>query len=101
MTHCTNYVAVFRMKERPFLRAILVFDDGQACVHRHRASPHSPIVVELEGQTPNDEQIELCQHIWKALTVHFNFSVASFDETLLPFAHRIRSDPPVIIEQTA
>lgn len=97
----TKYGCVFRMRDRPFLGAILVFDDGQACIQRHRASPYSPIVVELEGQTPNDGQIELCQHIWKALAAHFNFSVASFDENLLPYAHRIRSEPPVIIEQTA
>jgi hypothetical protein len=85
-----TYACIFRMAKRPWHGGIIIFEDGQATVCRARAHPDRPLIIELEGDEPNDEQLKPANEVWKSLSKHFNFSVASFCSKLEPHIDAIR-----------
>jgi hypothetical protein len=67
---------------------VLIFDLGSA-VPRHPGPKFSDTGSELR-QPITEIQLQTLKPVGDILTVHFNFSVASFCPALLPYADRIR-----------
>lgn len=84
-----SYAVMVKMVPHPWHAAIIIFDDGQIYVNRERAFPDRPVTVELEGVSPNEAQLDTLKKAWRVLSGHFNFTIASFDEALLPYAKEV------------
>lgn len=85
----SSYAMMFQMVEHPWSGAVIIFDDGSTKLHRHRLHPDSPVIVQVEGLKPNEEQIEMCRHLWARLYEAMDFRVASFCPALLPHSRQI------------
>ncbi|MGY3445528.1 hypothetical protein ACVW17_005529 [Bradyrhizobium sp. USDA 4473] len=59
-----TYVIKFEMAKHIWQGAVL--DDVQFKLHRHRLHPDSPVLAQVEGLTPNAEQLEMCRHLWRS-----------------------------------
>jgi hypothetical protein len=84
-----SYSMKFEMAEHPWSGAVLIFDDGQAKLYKHRLCPDRPVVVQVEGKSPSPEQIEACRQLWTELYAAMDFRVASFCPALLPHSQTI------------
>jgi len=88
---------MFQMVEHPWSGAVIIFDDGQTKLHRHRLDPDRPVVVQLEGVTPSGEQILMARHLWQELYSAMDFRVASFCPALQPYCREIMAPETVEI----
>lgn len=79
----------FVMKQKCWHGAVIVYDDAQASIHRARARPGTPLLVEVEGTSPTPEQLAVLSTIYFTLTHQFTFTCASFCDALLPHANII------------
>jgi hypothetical protein len=59
----TSYSMIFQTVEHPWNGAVVIFEDGQAKLYEHRLCLDRPVVVQVEGLTPNPEQIEVCRRL--------------------------------------
>ncbi|MGJ4924827.1 hypothetical protein ACQR1H_31265 [Bradyrhizobium sp. HKCCYLRH2015] len=75
--------------EHPRNAGFIIFDDGQAKLNRQLLLPDRPVVVQVEGLEPTEEQIEMCRHLWVRLYEAMDFPSASFCPVLLPHQRRI------------
>jgi hypothetical protein len=82
------------MKKHHWHGAVIIFDDGTASIHKYRAKPDRPVLVDVEGEAPNQAQLVTMRGTWKLLNAHFNFSVAGFCPVLLPYSREILSEYP-------
>ena len=57
----------FECVEHPWNGGVIIFEDGQAKLYRHRLSPDRPVLIQLEGSKPTEEQIQMCRHLWARL----------------------------------
>jgi hypothetical protein len=73
-----RYAMRFECVEHPWNGACIIFDDGQAKLHKGRLSPDRPVLVQLEGKVPTPEQIDACRRLWAELYEAMDFRVASF-----------------------
>lgn len=87
-----NHAINFRMKKSPWRGAVIIFDDGTASIHKYRARPDRPVLVEVEGDIPSKAQLDTMRQTWSLLSQYFNFSVAGFCETLLPYSREILAE---------
>jgi hypothetical protein len=55
-----------------------VFDDAQVKVHNAKLEPGKPVLVQVEGTTPTEVQLEQCRQLWSALHETFGFNMATF-----------------------
>ena len=79
----------FECVEHPWNGGVIIFEDGQAKLYRHRLSPERPVLIQLEGLTPTDEQILMCRHLWARLYEEMDFRMTSFCPALLPHSQEI------------
>lgn len=70
--------------------AILIFKDAQVFIQRECANPSRPIVVELEGNEPSSEQLEMLQIVYLQLSTEFPINVMALCDRLLPFHDKLR-----------
>lgn len=84
-----GYAITFQMCEHPWRAGLIIFDDGQAKLNRHLITPERPVLVQLEGVTPSEEQLRMARHLWARLYEEMDFRVASFCPALLPHQGQI------------
>ena len=77
------------MVEHPWNGAILIFEDGQVKLYKHRLCPDRPVLVQVEGLEPTAEQVEACRQLWTELYEAMDFRVASFCPPLLSHSQAI------------
>ena len=75
----------FEMTAHPWTGPVIIFDDGATKLYRERLRPDVPVLVQVEGTTPNPEQLEVCRQLWTELYSAMDFRVASVCPALLPF----------------
>lgn len=74
----TGYAMRFEMCANPWAGPVIIFDDGQSKLYKHRLNPDTPVLVQVEGEIPTAEQIEMCCQLWQELYAGMDFRVASF-----------------------
>lgn len=47
-----GYAMMFEMVEHPWNGCVLIFNDGQAKLYKHRLCPDRPVLVQVEGLEP-------------------------------------------------
>ncbi|WP_445487844.1 hypothetical protein [Rhodopseudomonas sp. RCAM05734] len=92
----TGHSMHFQMVEHPWSGGVIIFDDGQTKLHKHRLRPDTPVLVQVEGLQPSAEQILMCRNLWQELYSAIDFRVASFCPAILPHARTIMA--PDIME---
>lgn len=84
-----SYAIQFQMCKNPWSAGVIIFDDGQAKLNRHLISPDKPVLVQLEGEKPSVDQVQMCRYLWSRLHEAMDFRVASFCPALLPYSNVI------------
>lgn len=81
-----GYALICRMAECPNRgrAAVIVWHDAEASVLRENADPDRPLVVEVEGSRPTDDQLHALRTVCLQLAEHFPFTVAGFCPALMP-----------------
>ena len=85
------------MSEKAWAGAVIVFDDAQVKVHKSKLEPGKPVLVQVEGLEPTEDQLEQCRHLWSALHETFGFNMATFCPALLPYSREIMATASVEI----
>jgi hypothetical protein len=64
-----NYLLLNHVRDvgEHLAQRVLIFDDGSTKLYRQRLHPDSPVPVQVEGNTPTPEQVEMCRHLWGRL----------------------------------
>jgi hypothetical protein len=57
------YAVCFEMAGKAWLDPLLVFDDAQAKLHKARLDPSKPVLVQIEGVEPTEDQLEQWRHL--------------------------------------
>jgi hypothetical protein len=66
---------------------VIVFDEAQVKVHKSKLAG-KPVLVQIEGTTPTEDQLKQCRQLWSALHETFGFNMATFCPALLPYSLR-------------
>jgi hypothetical protein len=53
----------FEVADKVSTGAVIVFDDAQVRVHASRLEPGKPVLVQIEGTTPTEDQLEQCRQL--------------------------------------
>lgn len=85
----TGYSMTFEMCKHPWRGGVIIFDDATAKMYSSRLSPNYPVLVQVEGESPTEEQIEACRALWQRLYQDMDFRLATFCPTLLPHCRKI------------
>lgn len=84
-----GYTMKFEMCRHPWRGGVIIFDDATAKMYHSRLSPDYPVLVQIEGVTPTDDQLEACRTLWQRLYRDMDFRLATFCPTLLPHCRKI------------
>lgn len=92
----SGYTMKFEMCRHPWRGGVIIFDDATAKMYHSRLSPNYPVLVQVEGEGPTDEQLEACRALWQRLYRDMDFRLATFCPVLLPFSRAIMTTVEVV-----
>lgn len=92
-----GYALRFEMAQKAWTAGVIVFDDAQVKVHKPKLEPGKPVLVQVEGLEPSEDQLEQCRQLWSALHETFGFNMATFCPALLPYQRQIMATANVEI----
>jgi hypothetical protein len=85
-----SYAFICRMVERySGPAAVYIQPDGTADMHKENARPDKPMLVEVEGKEPTDEQITSLALTYAALELNFGFCMVSACPAILPHVREL------------